>query len=251
MSAVVQAIRERVDIVGEVISERLEGGVETGRDWLAALTWVQRSLLVGLVLTLVWGYWTIPSGSLTQRVVRDVIVFLVAPAALAVSHGRTLGWRVDRTALRNTALLAAFVLPFYLVGSVLPSIRAFYPMWETSTALGAFLPHALQQLVIVIAAETYYRGLLCVGVREIGFKSVLISPVVYALHHAGKPPIELLLSGPTDVLFGAVDYNSVSILPSIVAHGLGLALLDWLVLHEPILPPARVLGWLSWLPIPL
>jgi hypothetical protein len=36
-----------------------------------------------------------------------------------------------------------------------------------------------------------------------------------------------------------------------VAHGLGLCLLDWLVLHDPLLPPATVVEWLSWLPIPL
>jgi hypothetical protein len=74
---------------------------------------------------------------------------------------------------------------------------------------------------------------------------------VYALHHVGKPPIELLLSGPTDVLFGAVDYDANSILPSIVAHGMGLALLDWLVLHPPLFPPEQVVEWLSFLPIPL
>jgi membrane protease YdiL (CAAX protease family) len=125
-------------------------------------------------------------------------------------------------------------------------------MWQTSPALAAFLPHALQQLVVVVAAETYYRGLLCVGVgEEFGFKSVFISPVIYAFHHVGKPPIELVLSAPTDVLFGAVDYDSDSILPSIVAHGLGLGLLDWLVLHDPLIPTETVLGWLRWLPIPL
>ena len=219
---------------------------------LEHLSWVQRTLLVGIVLSVVWSAWQVPQGNLTMRTLRDAVVFMAAPAVLAVTHGRHLGWRVDRRALRNAALVAAFVLPFYLVGSSLPSIRAYYPMWETSTALGSFLPHALQQFVVVVAAETYYRGLLCVGVREeLGFKSVFISPVVYALHHVGKPPIELLLSGPTDVLFGAVDYDANSILPSIVAHGMGLALLDWLVLHPPLVPPERVVEWLSFLPIPL
>ncbi len=219
---------------------------------LEELSWVQRTLLVGLVLSVLWSAWQVPRGNLTMRALRDTVVFIALPAALAITHGRHLGWRVDRRALRNAVLIALFVLPFYLVGSSLPSIRAYYPMWETSTALSAFLPHALQQFVVVVAAETYYRGLLCVGVRdELGFKSVFISPVVYALHHVGKPPIELLLSGPTDVLFGAVDYDANSILPSIVAHGLGLVLLDWLVLHPPILPPERVIEWFSFLPIPL
>jgi hypothetical protein len=216
---------------------------------LPALTWVQKSLLVGALLTIVWMAW--PSSGLDERVLRDTVVYLLGPGVLAITHGRHIGWRVDRRAIRNALLLALFVLPFYLVGSALPSVRAYYPMWETSAALGQFLPHALEQLLVVIAAETYYRGLLCVGIREIGIVSVFISPVLYALHHLGKPPIELLLAGPTDVLFGAVDYRSTSILPSIIAHGLGLALLDWLVLHPPLFAPTRVSEWLSWLPIPL
>ena len=222
----------------------------TGR--LGQLSWLQRTLLAGVALSVLWSAWQVPQDSLTMRAFRDLVVFIVLPAALAITHGRQLGWRVDRRAVRNAVLVALFVLPFYLVGSSLPSIRAYYPMWETSTALGSFVPHAAQQFVVVLAAETYYRGLLCVGVRdELGFKSVFISPVVYALHHVGKPPIELLLSGPTDVLFGAVDYDANSILPSIVAHGLGLILLDWLVLHPPLFPPAQVLDWFSFLPIPL
>ena len=215
--------------------------------------WVALALLWGAVLAAAW--MALERGGagsgLRARVVRDGVLYLVGPAALASRYGRRLGWRVDRRALRNTLLLALFVLPFYLVGSSLPTVRAYYPMWGTELSLSSFLPHAVGQFVVVLAAETYFRGLLCVGVREIGFKSVFISPVVYALQHAGKPPIELLLSGPTDVLFGAVDYRSRSILPSVVAHGLGLTLLDWLVLRPPLLAPERVVQWLRWLPIPL
>ncbi|WP_243700367.1 CPBP family intramembrane glutamic endopeptidase [Halorussus pelagicus] len=219
------------------------------RRGVARLSWVQRALLAGAVLTVVWMSWDVRG--LNERLVRDTLVYILAPLGLAFRHGRTLGYRVDRTVIRNTILLSLFVLPFYVVGSSLPTIRTYYPMWETSPALGQFLPHAAMQFLVALAAETYYRGLLCVGVRELGFKSVFISPVVYAFHHMYKPPIELLLSGPTDVLFGAVDYKSNSIVPSVVAHGVGLALLDWLVLHPPLIPPERVVRWLRWLPIPL
>jgi hypothetical protein len=218
---------------------------------LDGVSWVQRALLAGALFATVWTVWFPDGVGLTGRMAWDVTVFLVGPGVVALAHGRHLGWRVDRRALRNTAALAAFVVPFYVVGSSLPSVRAFYPMWETTAAFGDYLPHALQQLVVVIAAETYYRGLLCVGIRDVGPKAAFVSPVVYALHHVHKPPIELALSGPTDVLFGLVDYDADSILPSVVAHGLGLALLDWLVLHDPIVPTETVLSALRWLPLPL
>jgi hypothetical protein len=217
------------------------------RGGLARLSWVHRALLVGGLLALLWGSWH--TDGLTERMVKDTLLYIVGPAVLAVTHGRQLGWRVDRLAIRNTLLLAAFVTPFYVIGSSLPTVRAFYPMWGAT--LETYLPHALQQFVVVLAAETYYRGLLCVGVRDLGRKAAFISPVLYALHHLGKPPIELVLSGPTDVLFGLVDYESNSILPSVVAHGLGLALLDWLVLHDPVVPTETVLAWLEWVPVPL
>ncbi|MFB6168641.1 MAG: type II CAAX prenyl endopeptidase Rce1 family protein [Haloferacaceae archaeon] len=221
-----------------------------GRPEALSSPWVRRALAVGAVLGLV--FTLLPDDpTLPVRVVRDLLVFVAGPLVLAAAHGRDLGWRVDRRAVRNALALAAFVAPFYVVGSSLPSVRAFYPMWATSTALSAFLPHAVGQFLVALAAETYYRGLLCVGVRELGPVAVVVSPVVYAFHHVGKPPVELLLSAPTDVLFGAVDYQSRSILPSVVAHGLGLALLDWLVLHPPVVPPDRVVGALRWLPVPL
>jgi hypothetical protein len=213
------------------------------------LSWVQVSFLAGGVLFVAIQLW--PARRLHARVARDVTLYIVGPLALGLVYGRHVGWRVDRLALRNTVLLSLFVVPFYVLGSSLPTIRAYYPMWPTSSALGEFLPHALLQFTLALAAESYYRGLLCVGVRELGYKAPFVSPIVYALAHLLKPPIELLLSAPTDVLFGFVDLKSNSILPSVVAHGMGLALLDWLVLHDPVFPPDEVVEWLSWLPIPV
>ena len=235
-------------------SEPSDRGVfagRTGREPLPAplsgLSWLQRALLAGAAIAVAWTLWN--SNGLNERVGKDLLLFVALPAALAAAHGRSLGWRIDRTAVRNAVLLAVFVTPFYLVGSTLPTVRAFYPMWGGT--LATYPSHVLKQFAVVVAAETYYRGLLCVSVKKLGRKAALISPVVYAFHHIYKPPIELVLSGPTDVLFGLVDYESDSILPSVVAHGGGLALLDWLVLHEPIFPPEQVLEWLSWLPLPL
>lgn len=216
---------------------------------LDRLNWVHTSLLVGAILIIVWVYW--PTRTLNERIFRDTVVFIIAPLLLAVTHGRHIGWRIDRLAIKDAILLSAFVLPIYVIGSVLPTIREFYPMWAVEPTLPSFIPHAVTLFILALAMETYFRGLLCVGVREIGFKCVFISPILYALIHLDKPPIELVLSGPTDALWGAVDYHANSILPSVVAHGFGLILLDWLVLHDPVVPPEYVLRLLSWVPIPL
>ncbi|GAA0661600.1 hypothetical protein GCM10009020_02290 [Natronoarchaeum mannanilyticum] len=221
----------------------------TARSRVEALTWVQRAFLGAALILFAYVRWQ--TDTLDERVVHDVLLYIVGPLALGLTHGRRIGWTVDRTAVRNTVLLALFVLPFYVVGSSLPSIRTFYPLWETTLAPGDFLPHAIKLFLLALATETYFRGLLCVGVRDLGPKAVFVSPVVYALLHSGKPPIELALSGPTDVLFGAVDYASDSILPSVVAHGCGLVLLDYLVLRPPVFPPEAVLRWLRWVPVPL
>jgi hypothetical protein len=213
-------------------------------------TWTERSLAVAVLLTILWmslDHWN----GLDERLVRDGLLLLGGPLALGLVHGRHVGWQVNRRAIRNTVVLCAIVLPFYLVGSTLPTIREFYPIWSLSSpALSAFFPYATKQFVLVLAAETYYRGLLCVGLREHGYKVVLLSPIVYMFHHVNKPPIELLLSGPADVLFGLFDYDANSLLPSVCAHGLGLALLDWLVLRPPLIDPETTVRWLQWLPVP-
>lgn len=220
------------------------------RSTLAALSWFQRSVLVGGMLWLAW--MAVGWNGLEGRLARDGLLFFAVPMALALAHERDLGWQVDRRAVRNALLLSAFVVPFYVVGSTLPSVRSFYPMWGLeSAALSAFLPHAIKQFLLVLAVETFYRGLFCVGIREKGVWVIFVSPVLYALHHVGKPPIELALSGPTDALFGLADYDANSLLPSICAHGLGLALLDWLVLHEPVIAPETTRAWLEWLPLPV
>lgn len=211
--------------------------------------WVGLALVFGAAIAVLRVSWDVPG--IDARLARDLTIFVALPALLAVRYDGDIGWRIDRTAVRDAALLAVFVAPFYVVGSTLPTVREFYPIWGTTLAFGDFLPHAVQLFLVAFAVETYYRGLLCVGVRDLGFRCVLISPVVYALLHTGKPPVEVLLAGPTDLLFGAVDYNSGSILPSTVAHGCGYVLLDYLVLRDPLLPPDRVIEALGWLPVPL
>jgi membrane protease YdiL (CAAX protease family) len=99
-----------------------------------------------------------------------------------------------------------------------------------------FLTLQGKQTVISIATETFYRGLLCVWIRDIGPKSILVSPIAYAAAHIGKPTVEVIGSGPADIVFGYFDYKSESIIPSIVTHSLGMAAVDWLCQHPALFP---------------
>lgn len=211
-----------------------------------SVPWVPFAIGSGLLLAV--PHLLLDVDSLSEQVLREGLFLLVVPLGLAAVFGRRLGWRVDRRGIVHAVGLTAFVLPFYVVGSTLPSVRAAYPVWATEPTLAGFLPHAVGTFLVVVAAETFYRGLLCLSVREIGLKCVLISPAIYVVWHVGKPPIELLLAAPADVLFGVVDYRTDSLVPSIVAHATGFILLSWLVMHPPLFPPEAVLEWLSWVP---
>jgi membrane protease YdiL (CAAX protease family) len=213
---------------------------------LASVPWVPLAVGSGLLLAI--PHLGVPVSSLAGQVLRDGLIILVLPMVLATAAGRRLGWRVDRSVVLYGGALTTFVLPFYVVGSTLPSVRAAYPYWQVDPSIGGFLPYALGLVMVVVAAETFYRGLLCVSVRDIGPACVLISPAIYLVWHFGDPPIELLLAVPADVLFGAVDYRSRSILPSVLAHATGYVLLSWLVLHPPVLPPEMVVQFLEWVP---
>lgn len=221
-------------------------GVRVGDRWRPppTLPWVQTALAVGLCLAAAWSLWDV--ATLGARLVRDGLLFVLVPVAVARASGRDLGWRVDRTAVRTALLLTALVVPLYVVGSTLPAVRAGYPVGAPTGDGGlAFFARAAVLLGLVVATETFYRGLLCVGIRRVGPVAILVSPVLYAAQHMGSVPVELLLAAPADVLFGAADYHSESILPSIAAHGTGLVVLEWLTLHPPLFAPPRIVELLA------
>lgn len=215
----------------------------------ATVRWVPTTLAVGMAIAACWSLWDV--ATLEARLVRDGILFLLVPAGIAHAAGRDLGWRVDRDAIRTAIVLTALVLPLYVVGSSLQSVRAGYPVVAGGGTGLTFAYRAAVLLALVVATETFYRGLLCVGIRRIGPVAILVSPVLYALQHLGSVPIELLLAAPADVLFGAADYRSHSILPSIVAHGTGLVLLEWLTMRPPLFGPSQLDHVVVWLVLPI
>jgi hypothetical protein len=202
-----------------------------GRSLPFGLPWVPTALAIGILLIAAFELRTVPT--LQVRLVRDGLLFLLIPLAIGALAGRRLGWTVDRRALLVAAGLTLAIVPIYVVGSTLPSVRAGYPMGGPLPA-GGFPQRAVTLVALVVATETLYRGLLCVGIREIGPASILVSPILYAFQHLGGVPLAILLSAPADLLFGASDYYADSILPSIAAHSAGLVLLEWLVRQPPL-----------------
>lgn len=176
-----------------------------------------------------------PEG-LTLRALEKLVVFVLVPLAFVRFHGRDFGLRLDRRVAAYTVLLCLFVLPFYVFAGSIPVMRSFYPVGGVhSTALG-FAGHQFQQFFLALGTEVFYRGVLCVWISDIGRRSVLVSPVVYAARHVSKPGPEFLGSAPADVVFGAFDYRVNSIVPSVVAHWLGMALTDYFCSVEPVFP---------------
>ncbi len=216
------------------------------------LTWVQLSLLVGALIAVAWSYWPSTGGSLNLRVFRDVCLYMAIPGALAVTHGRHLGYRVDRKAIRNTLVLAAFVVPIYVVGSSLPTIRTYYPMWETNAALGNFLPHAVKQFIVVLAAETYYRGFLLRRRAEDRLQERVREPdnLCVSPPWANRPSRSSCRDRPTCCSARWITTVTRFCRPSWPTVSDSM-LLDWLVLHDPLIPPETVLHWLAWLPVHL
>lgn len=202
-----------------------------GRDLPLSLPWVPSALVTGVSLVVAFELWTVPT--LGDRLVRDGILFFLLPLGLGALAGRRLGWQVDRRAVAVTLGLTLAILPVYVVGSTLPSVRAGYPMGGPLPA-GGFPQRALTLVALVVATETLYRGLLCVGIREVGPACILVSPALYTLQHLGGVPLEVLLAAPADALFGASDYVADSVLPSIVAHSAGLIALEWLTRQPPL-----------------
>jgi hypothetical protein len=187
------------------------------------------------VVAVGWTAWP-PPYQLDERVFRDATLYLLVPGVLILLAPRRVGFTVDRDTLRATVLLTLAVVPLYVVAASIPSVRAIYPLWDTSLAIPEFLVHTLGIVAVVTAVETYFRGVLCVGVRQFGPASVLVHLPLYVYVHLPHGYLETTVSALTGLFFGAIAYRTNSVVPTITAHAVGLATLDLFVLLPPVVP---------------
>jgi hypothetical protein len=187
------------------------------------------------VVAVGWAAWP-PPYQLDERVLRDTVLYLLVPGVVIAAAPRRVGFTLDREILRATALLTLAVTPLYIVAASIPSVRAIYPLWETSLALPDALVHVLGIVAIVTAVETYYRGVLCVALGHLGPASILAHLPLYVYVHLPHGLLETGVSALTGLFFGAVAYRTKSVVPTITAHAVGLATLDLFVLLPPVIP---------------
>ena len=218
----------------------LEQRIEKIREQWQNISWIKRVILFAS-LTLIL-YETVDLGSSIEvRALESFLFFILLPFLFLKLNGKSLDFSIDRTTLIYTGALCTGILPFYLLAGSVPSIRTFYPIGISSTAPSVFIIYQLKQFFLALGTEIFYRGVLCVWIRDIGPKSIFVSPLVYAYQHLGKPSLEVVASAPADVVFGYFDYRSESIIPSVTAHWFGMIITDWACLHDPLFPAAGMI----------
>lgn len=112
------------------------------------------------------------------------------------------------------ALATAFAL------SRLPGVRAHYPVHAfVRTAPILWIPSTLLFACYGLAQEALFRGFLVLGVsRALGPLALLLQTALYALAHAGKPPVEVALSIPAGLVLGLAALRTRSIWPGFLVH---------------------------------
>lgn len=210
---------------------------ELSRELFSDKYWPHRAILFAVFVLVIYFWFWPATPTLKDRVLKETFLFIFLPYLFLKLNGKHLSKvKINRRTLKNTLILLLLMLPFYVIAASIPQVREYYPIWSHGAGILGFLGMQGKQTVISIATETFYRGLLCVWIRGIGPKSILVSPVVYAAAHIGKPTVEVIGSGPADVVFGFFDYRSESIIPSVVTHSVGMATVDWLCSHPALFP---------------
>ena len=174
-----------------------------------------------------------------EPLVPHVVLYLAVPVALAFLLGFT--WREvglalpeDRRGWALVAILLAGAVAFAFVGTLFPRMMEHYPVphWGPVEATASSLvPYEAAIAVIMLATEVLYRGWLVLALSErLGRWAILVSAIVYALAHVGKPPEEVVFSFFAGLVFGLADLEARSVLPGFLAHFVGSAIFDVLAL---------------------
>lgn len=126
------------------------------------------------------------------------------------------------------------VLPILLVGSLLPSSRAYYPLYTQFPRQG---PATWSYLVYFEACygwylfcwEWFFRGYLLFGLgRGIGAWSLFVQAAVFGMLHFRKPAPEFAASFGAGLVLGFAAMRTGSFLPGFLVHWAAAVVYDLL-----------------------
>ncbi len=161
-----------------------------------------------------------------------LVVYLAVPALVA----KALGFRLEEVGInppngrgvKAALILMALAALLSIAGTFVPSMVAYYPRF-TFNGWWGFLEGELLMGAIMLTHEAFFRGFLLFPLaRKNRWGAILAQDFPYALAHIGKPGIEVPYSFMAGVIFGWVDTEGESFVPSFLVHWFGSAFFDLL-----------------------
>ena len=142
-----------------------------------------------------------------------------------------------RYALRMLVWLLPFVVaPLMFLASLLPDLRAEYPLARgLPSGAGAVLLYEVAYLLYYLGWEAFYRGFLLFGLeRRIGsFPAAALTTLISTAVHMGKPEGEVWGALIAGFLFAWLALRTRSFIWSFVVHAAVGVLIDLFVLFGP------------------
>jgi membrane protease YdiL (CAAX protease family) len=181
--------------------------------------------------------------NLWQWIGIQTLLFSLVPIAVIILSGTSreevgLSTGDLRLGLKYVAYMIVFAMPFMVYGAMLPSFKAYYPIWEPArTSILAFILLELAVLVMMFNTEFLFRGLLLFSlegslknIRRGRWIAIFIHSLIYMAVHFGKPGLEVPYSFFVGLVFGWLALKTRSVLPSFIAHWTSSVIFDILVI---------------------
>lgn len=184
-------------------------------------------------------------GTLESWVLVLTTTYLLVPLILSFLMGFSLielGFKApSKRGWKLTAVFMGAAVVLGIAGTFFPSMVSYYPRFSVNS-WSDFLKGELIMGIIMFAHEAFFRGFLLfpLAAKE-GKLAIPIQDIPYTLVHLGKPAVEVPYSFFAGIVFGWLDLESESFLPSFLVHWIGSAFFDLLC----VLAKEGLLPWIS------
>ena len=185
-------------------------------------SWVETSAFLLLSLAIIAINRNVRTHGFQNFINKEAIFYLVVPIAIIFlskhnlkDFGLAIGDR--KKARKYMAILFLAAIPFMLIGASMREFQIYYPRFGYSNAFDFILWEAMVGL-LMLSTEFFYRGFMLFGLDRLGKGAILVQAIPYAYVHLGKPMLEVYYSFFAGIVFGYIDWESKSILPSFLLH---------------------------------